>query len=585
MEIIAEIANAHQGDPKLALELARAAAAGSADAIKFQVYFGEELLASNHPRYRHFCEQAFSVAEYEWLLAEAHDLGPRIYCDVFGMRALEVARTSGVDAYKVHSSDLSNDPLLLALAESGQPVLLAVGGSTGREIARALGTVRGMADRPPVLLHGFQAYPTRIADSGLSRIQWLSETFGDVCEIGYMDHAAGDDPFAVHLPLMAMAMGATVIEKHVTLDRAAQGVDYYSALNPDEFAEFVAVMRRGEGGIGEPEPCFSEAELSYRQDVKKTWVTVSGLDAGHMLTQDDLAMRRIPNNDAEPLEASRILGRPLLDGRPAEHPVTRADVPQTVWATVVARMRSARLPGKAMLDVGGMPASGHLLERLKQAERLDRVVLCTTHEQEDDVLVEVAAAAGVPVHRGPGRDVLSRILGALRGHSVDVLVRVTGDDILVDPEYVDRAVAHHLAVNAEYSDLKQLPSGTEAEVFDVELLRDIWALARDRSETEYLTSYVTQNRTEFRTASVPVAPEHARGWRLTLDTDDDLTVIRALLDELAMRGKKLDYRLDDIVEVLEARPELLEANVESRYSPPPLPRSFALAWRRLLHRG
>jgi spore coat polysaccharide biosynthesis protein SpsF len=228
-----------------------------------------------------------------------------------------------------------------------------------------------------------------------------------------------------------------------------------------------------------------------------------------------------------------------------------------------------------------MPALQHLLERLKQARSLDRIVLCTTREAEDDPLAALAEQAAVPCHRGPTEDVLARMLGALDGHAVDAVARVTADDILVDPDYVDRAVCHHLEVNAEYSDLKALPSGTEVEVFDVDVLRDLQRLARNAGGTEYLTWYVTDHLDQFSTASVPVDERHARPWRLTLDTPEDYRVIRTVLAAMRERGKALDYRLDDIVDYLSGHPELLRINAAVRHQARDPSVSTALAWDRL----
>src|SRR5207244_1687634 len=103
---------------------------------------------------------------------------------------------------------------------------------------------------------------------------------------------------------------------------------------------------------------------------------------------------------------------------------------------------------------------------------------------------------------------------------------------------------HHLSLNAEYSDAKQLPSGTEVEVFDATLLRDIWTLASDNNGTEYLTTYVTSHRSQFRTSSVSVDENHRQSWRLTLDTAEDYELIRKVLEEMRSLGKALTYRLD-----------------------------------------
>ncbi len=585
VEIIAEIANAHQGDPAQAIRLAETALSAGADAVKFQVYFADELLVRSHPRFEHFQKQSFAPEVWAELLGRLVQNGARVYCDVFGLKAWEVAHAAGVYGYKVHSSDLGNVPLLRALAQTGQRVLVAVGGSTAREIGQATRLLKASPESPrPVLLHGFQSYPTAVEESCLARLSWLRQIFGDRCDVGYMDHVDGDDPFAITVPLLALAMGATVLEKHITLDRAAKGVDYYSSLEPVEFAAFTAAVRRAEQALGEAPEQFAPSEREYRRQVKKHWVAARSLPAGHLLTESDVAMKRIPGagDSADAVELDRLLGRPLLRECPEETPLTRADVPQTVWALVVARMRSSRLPGKALADAGGMPALAHLFARLKQAQTVNRIVFCTTKESEDDPLVELAIQSGVAYHRGPTEDVLGRMLGALEGHDVDVMLRVTGDDILVDPDYLDRAVRYHLQVNAEYSDLKALPSGTEVEVFDVSLLRDLWTAAHDSSGTEYLTTYITDHRDQFRTASVPVDERHARRWRLTLDTPEDYRVISALLDGMRARGKALTYRLDDIVEFFEANPHVLEINAQVRQRATPITVHTDLDWKRLV---
>ena len=582
VEVIAEIANAHQGNPEQAAELAKNALEAGADAVKFQVYLAEELLVRAHPRFDHFKDQAFSTETWIDLLSPLVEQGSRVYCDVFGLGAFEIASDAGVYGYKVHSSDLNNVPLLEALAYTQQRVLLAVGGSTMREIARAVSIfATSETSRQPVLLHGFQSYPTAVRDSNLSRLVWLREIFGDRCEIGYMDHVDGDDPFALTLPLVAIPLGVTVLEKHITLDRHAGGVDYYSSLEPSEFSLFVEAVRRTEKAIGDSPEIFADAEREYRRQVKKHWVTQHPLEAGHVLEPRDLQMKRIADHASDVVELEKLVNRPLLENCAEEHPLTRADLPQTVWALVIARLSSTRLPNKVLSDVGGMTALEHLFQRLKQARVVDRIVLCTTQEPEDDALIDLAIQSGVDSYRGSTSDVLGRMIGALKEQTVDVILRVTGDDILVDPIYLDRAVRHHLKENAEYSDMKNLPSGTEAEVFDVDLLRDIWTAAEDNSGTEYLTTYIADHRDQFRTTSVPVDERHIHDWRLTMDTPEDLKVIVALLDAMRARGKALNYRLDDIVDFLTEHPELLALNSQVHQRRAPTEVRTDLIWKRL----
>ena len=164
------------------------------------------------------------------------------------------------------------------------------------------------------------------------------------------------------------------------------------------------------------------------------------------------------------------------------------------------------------------------------------------------------------------------MVGALGYNHVDVALRITGDDILVDPSYIDIGLDHHLSTNSEYSDLKDLPSGTEVEFFDADLLRKIYKLGENTEGTEYLTFYITRNKDQFNISSVPVSKHHSKSSRLTLDTKEDYKVISKLLLHMSKIGKGLDYRLDDIVAYFEQNPEELKVNgqVRQRMNPPKL---------------
>ena len=577
VEIIAEIANAHQGDPAHAAELARASAKAGVDAIKFQIYYAHEMLAENHPRFEHFRKQSFDAGVWQQLLAEVRDLGPAIYCDVFGLNALETALGCDVDGYKIHASDLQNTHLTQELANAPGRVIIGAGGGTVREISSCVQRLVASGKRP-VLLHGFQAYPTRLEDSCLNRIGELERLFGKDCDIGYADHVAGDDPRAVTVPIYAMGLGAKVIEKHVTFNRAAKGVDYYSSLEPGEMGDFVAHIRACETTLSKQPQAMPDAEMEYRQSVKKHWVAAGALPEGHELGAADLVMKRIPEAGVDPLPIGHLAGHKLKAAVAPDQPITRSMVKSTVWALPVARAKSARLPGKALVDIAGRPAIGHMFERLKQCSAIDRVVFCTTEDVSDDPLAELAESSGIAVHRGEDDDVLARLIGALGDASVDIVLRVTGDDLLIDPDYVEKGVSHHLETHAEYTDLKGLPSGTEVEVFDAALLKELYRNAVDSGGTEFLTDYVRDNASQIRTSSLPVPERHAQDWRLTLDTEEDLALLQKLLSHMAEIGKPLDYRLDDIADFFEANPEALKINARIRQMSKPIAYTTDMNW-------
>ncbi|MCA9136333.1 MAG: N-acetylneuraminate synthase family protein [Planctomycetales bacterium] len=583
VEVIAEIANAHQGDPKQAIQIGRQAHQAGADAVKLQIYSADELLVKSHPRYDHFKKQAFSRSQWKQVFGELKSIGAKIYCDVFGVDALGIAAHFGADGFKLHSSDLNNTTLLSALSDLPGTIFLSAGGSTAVEIGYAIRKIFSTGDtsRRVVLLHGFQSYPTAVGDANLRRISQLKSWFGGKCEVGYMDHVDGGGPHAILIPQMAVAAGASVIEKHVTLDRSAKGVDYYSSIDVDQFSGFVDAIRDAESACGSFGLVFSESERTYRSQMKKHWVTRSALVAGHVLTEKDLVMKRVAGEESQCVEFEKLIGRELTVDVPEEHPLTRHDVRNKVVALIVARSKSQRLPGKATLQVAGVPAIEHLFHRVKQADLIDEIIFCTTTGQEDDPLVALAEKNNLSVFRGPVDNVLERMLGALRQSDCDIVLRITGDDILVDPEYANRAITWHLRTNSEYSDLKDLPSGTEVEIFDRAVLERIRFLANDSEGTEYLTCYVTHHCDQYRVSKVPVDVEHQQPWRLTIDTPEDYQVVSALLESMREQGKQFNYRLDDIVKFFSSNPAILEQNRRTSMRALPAHISTEMDWSKL----
>ena len=124
VEIIAEIANAHQGNPNIAIRLAKSAKDSGADAIKFQIYFAEEMLNKDHKRYEHFKNQSFNHKTWDYLIQRLKKKKIKIYCDIFGVKAFKVARKNNVDGYKIHSSDLNNIRLLNLIKKTKKKIKL-----------------------------------------------------------------------------------------------------------------------------------------------------------------------------------------------------------------------------------------------------------------------------------------------------------------------------------------------------------------------------------------------------------------------------------------------------------------------------
>lgn len=233
-----------------------------------------------------------------------------------------------------------------------------------------------------------------------------------------------------------------------------------------------------------------------------------------------------------------------------------------VVAVVQARMGSTRLSGKTMGDLAGKPVLQHVVERLSRAHRIDEVVVATTTSPNDEPILELAKQLGVPAFRGSEEDVLSRYLLAARESRADVVVRVTGDCPLIDPDLSDDVVEAYFLENADYASnwlVRKFPRGADTEAFSTESLVLVDKKAKEPYEREHATPYYYYHPEEFRLASVEATGELRRpDLRLCVDTDEDFRLMNEVFDRLGGGGN--DFSMLEVVRLLDRAPELAAIN-------------------------
>ncbi len=240
-----------------------------------------------------------------------------------------------------------------------------------------------------------------------------------------------------------------------------------------------------------------------------------------------------------------------------------------VVALVQARMASTRLPGKVLAQAAGRTLLAHVLERLARARRVDEVAVATSDGSADDPLAAEAARLGAPVVRGSESDVLDRFRLAAHERRADVVVRITADCPLIDPAEVDRVVGAFLAEQpgVDYGtnhppEGRRVALGQAVEVFSRAALERAAAEARSAHEREHVTPFLYQEPGRFRARVFsPAGPDHS-AIRLTVDTPEDLAVVRAVLE--AVEGLTDGYAFEAALRVLADRPELAGLNAGVR---------------------
>jgi sialic acid synthase SpsE len=308
--VIAEMACSHEGDRSLAERIIDGAAEASADAIQFQIWLAKDMMVPHHPDFGKLACIELSRETWSKLAQHARARRPEmeIIACVYERGSVDFAQQLKVDAYKLHSADLSNPSLVKYVARTGKRIDLSVGASTLTEIQTAIDWIRETSNSDIWLMYGYQNFPTRTDDVHLDYMMKLRDVFE--LPIGYQDHSAAETGAAFWLPAAALGMGVDILEKHITHDRSYKGIDHEAALNPDEFVRFVGMVREIEAARGIPVPKpFSPDEQKYRRYSKKSIVASHALPKGTVVRETDLVFMRATELGLPPDQSEKLIGR------------------------------------------------------------------------------------------------------------------------------------------------------------------------------------------------------------------------------------------------------------------------------------
>lgn len=325
VHIIAEAGTNHDGDPEKAARLIESAHRAGADSVKFQIInpemlYAEWLWVDGVRRFNPIVEarRKQQLTEDDWnaLARHAKSVGIEFSASVFDPRGIALLQSIGAPYLKIASTDLNNDHLLLPAAESGLPLVVSTGMSDEREIRHALGVLEraGAAGRT-TLLHCVSEYPCPEVNAGVSFLATLKAIFDG--PVGFSDHTEGFGAAAA-----AVALGAVMIEKHLTLDRSAEGFDHHYALEESDFARFVSVVREAGQAIQPKAQKLTDSEVAVSQRARRGVYAKRDIEPGHVLTEGDLLIVRPPTN-LQPNDAFDLLGESSLIRIEAYQPLTK----------------------------------------------------------------------------------------------------------------------------------------------------------------------------------------------------------------------------------------------------------------------
>lgn len=303
--IIAEAGVAHFGSLEKAMQLVDMAVEAKADAVKFQIFITDELISPVSEEWRNRLRtKELDFDSFKKIKAYCQQQGIMFLATAHDQKSFDFLLSLDVPAFKVGSGELDNFVFLETIFKHKKPVILSTGLHNKQAIAQVVQLALNCSNPDLILLHCNTAYPTAVEESHLKSIWWMRDQFKT--QVGYSDHTVG-----MTVPLAAVALGASVVEKHICLDKTESGSqDCYVALEANELIEFVRAARQTQAALGEYGKQVIEAAKLSVLWARKSLVLACNKQAGQVLKQQDLCIKR-PGTGISPEALTQILGQRL----------------------------------------------------------------------------------------------------------------------------------------------------------------------------------------------------------------------------------------------------------------------------------
>jgi spore coat polysaccharide biosynthesis protein SpsF (cytidylyltransferase family)/sialic acid synthase SpsE len=563
--IILELANTHGGDKTYMHSLIDAFATYQGNyGMKFQPLSPDTLATPDFQWYPVYQTLYFNPQEWHEIIQLAKQTKD-IWIDLFDLYGVQIVSENlpHVHGIKFQSSVLHNEEVISALSSLDLThcrVILNIAAQEIEVIKQRIDYIKHQLNPKELLLEiGFQAYPTELSDSGLSKIKQINEAFG--LPIVFADHIDGTATDSIYLPIMAWLQGATVLEKHVMLSDRETKYDHFSSQTPETFNVFTTTLAHYVAAMHAE--FINPRERDYLQKTVMIPVVRRTLYAGDFIhSSQDLFFRRsgkegLTLDEIKALQTQRM----VLNKQKDLNDTLRSDdfKPAKVGVIVACRMKSSRLKEKALLPIGDLPSVEFCLRNALKFKGIHKVILATSTEAQDQILERHTFDPKVGFYQGHPEDVMQRYIDVCEAYDLDVVVRITADMPFVDDEICSFLLEEHFKSGAEYTVGSDAAVGVNLEIFNVSCLKRIKAYFPNAEYSEYMTWYFQNNPDQVRIHKVDLPEIFVRPYRLTLDYEEDLTLFNEIHEEvLPFAGT--EYTLRDVITYLDHHPEIAAIN-------------------------
>jgi len=564
--IILENANAHSGSFDTLIETIQEFSDLRGNfGMKFQPFKFDQIAMPSFRAYELYKKLFFDELQWKKIISKCSDTKD-VWIDIFDEYTCTIVEKNLNTIYglKFQSSILYNSVVIGLLSEldlSDKKIIINI---AGIELNRLIGIIEAFESRlkpeEVILQVGFQAYPTKLADSGLSKINLIRENF-PTHQISFADHIATEDLNALYSPVIAFTMGAQYIEKHICKSGDKPLYDHFSSFNREQFDGFLSVLENYKESLDNE--YINQREIEYLNHAIQIPVLNKDLKAGQIIdTESDLVFRRSGEPGLRADELTELIHRDhyiLGNNKSRGDTIKIEDLKKPVIGVIIGgRLKSKRLPKKLLRKIGCLTAVEACIRSALRFKEVNHVVLATSHLEEDAALENFTYTDQAQFIKGDPDDLLARFISTIDEFNLDIVVRATADCPYLSDEIFEHLLDSHFKSGADVSRPKDFAVGTSMSIGNAQAYQKAREYFPNPELSEYLIYYFVNNPDHFRLNICKLPPQLVRDYRLTLDYPEDLELLDSI--EKHLNEHKLEPSVTNIFKYLDENPELAKLN-------------------------
>ena len=572
MYYILEVANTHGGDLNYLNSLLDEFSDLNEPkiGIKFQAFKYDQIATEDYEWYETYEKLYFSSNEWKEIINKAGQTKD-VWLDIFDDYGIEIFNQnfSQIHGIKLQSSVLENNNVFEKLKQlnlTEKTIIINITGHSIDQIKELLLKYKNKLKPKELLIEiGFQSYPTKIQDSGMSKIDLIKNKFSN--KIVFADHTDGTSDDAIELPFAASLIGVDYIEKHVMHSSLKTIYDFHSSISLTQFKKLKAKVDKYQN-LNKQE-FINNREKDYLEKTIQIPVLSKNKARNTKIKYSDFNYKRTSKTGLNSLKFNSMIERGYVKlniDKEENDTLDSNDLSKVKIACIVAvRLKSSRLKNKALLKIGKLSSIELCLKNCLKFEYIDRIILATSNLDQDQELANYTYNEKIIFHKGDPENVIQRYLDIIDDQNINVFVRVTGDMPFVSNDILQFLLKEHFRSGADYTVGIKAAVGTNLEIINSSALRKVSKHFPKAEYSEYMTWYFQNNPEHFDLNFVDLPTKWVRDYRLTLDYQEDLEMFNHIQQYFEVNN--IDFSLEELFKFLDNNKEIarLNAHLELKY--------------------